>query len=353
MGILVIDDQKLVVTALQKRLYEYGFEVKTANSVEEGIVAYNSFDPDLVLLDMNMPEISGSENIDCMGIEVVKYIRLFLKRDTPILVISGNTSSDIVARNLDLGVNGYLAKPISIDKVVKNVNNLLGTTKIKARQFQTKDFRAIKKNGLGLVIPCYNDEEKLLSEEFETFAQNNIGYHLYFVNDGSTDNTLQLLYGIRYGNETNITVINLKNHLGKGNAIREGILSMTKNIELNYIGYADLLHFSNFNSIEDIVDDAEDLSPKIINETKVKPKFKVFKLNNGKILFNMTSRLIRTLVLGIFMGDSTRSIIILERKIARKIFETEFTSRFSFDLELSIRIKNFYLKYYSDKGPVN
>ncbi len=46
-------------------------------------------------------------------------------------------------------------------------------------------------------IPCYNEEERLSSEAFREFAYKNLGYHLCFVNDGSTENTLKVLNDLR------------------------------------------------------------------------------------------------------------------------------------------------------------
>ena len=66
MKILAIDDQQLILLSVEKRLTELGYEVRTAVSIETGIKLYDSFKPDLVLLDMNMPEMSGTELVSCI-----------------------------------------------------------------------------------------------------------------------------------------------------------------------------------------------------------------------------------------------------------------------------------------------
>jgi len=67
MKILAIDDQKLVLIPLKIRLKEFGYEIVTETSALKGIDLFNYFQPDLVILDINMQKNSG--------IEVIKYIR--------------------------------------------------------------------------------------------------------------------------------------------------------------------------------------------------------------------------------------------------------------------------------------
>ncbi|MDP5060930.1 MAG: response regulator, partial [Maribacter sp.] len=67
MKILTIDDQQLILLSVEKRLTELGYDVKTADSGQKGIELYDSFEPDLVLVDINMPDMSG--------LDVVKHIK--------------------------------------------------------------------------------------------------------------------------------------------------------------------------------------------------------------------------------------------------------------------------------------
>lgn len=126
MKILFIDDQQLIRISVKKKLTQLGYEVETANSNEEGILLYNSFKPDLVLLDMNMPEMSGYDEVQYTGIEVVKFIRLFMRRDTPIIVMSGITDESVIKENYKLGVNHYLKKPASLEEMAKRIEKIIG-----------------------------------------------------------------------------------------------------------------------------------------------------------------------------------------------------------------------------------
>ena len=67
MKILAIDDQQLVLLPLEKRLKELGYDVRTENNGKSGIESFDTFQPDLVIVDMNMPDVTG--------LDVVKFIR--------------------------------------------------------------------------------------------------------------------------------------------------------------------------------------------------------------------------------------------------------------------------------------
>jgi CheY-like chemotaxis protein len=108
MKILAVDDKRLILLSVKKRLTELGCQVVIATSAKHGIELYNQFKPDLILLDINMPRIGSNPFIDCIGMEVVKYIRLLLKRKTPIMVFSGNTIEEAIFENYNLNINDYL-----------------------------------------------------------------------------------------------------------------------------------------------------------------------------------------------------------------------------------------------------
>lgn len=73
-----------------------------------------------------MPEMSGYDEVQYTGIEVVKFIRLFIRRDTPIIVMSGNTDESVIKENYNLGVNHYLKKPTSLEEMAKRIEKIIG-----------------------------------------------------------------------------------------------------------------------------------------------------------------------------------------------------------------------------------
>ncbi|MEN8965750.1 MAG: response regulator, partial [Polaribacter sp.] len=230
MKVLAIDDQKLVLIPLELRLKELGYEVKTETSALAGISTFNNFKPDLVIVDINMPITSG--------IDVVKYIREDQESETPIMVLSGNTSDEIIETAFDLGANDYMKKPLSLSEVCSRTKRLIGVPKQENTVKKYKDV-VIQKRCVGVVIPCYNEEDRLLSTAFLNFIDKNSGYHLCFVNDGSKDNTLQVLNKLKEGREDFITVYDCEKNGGKAEAVRLGMLHMADHKDLDYIGFLD------------------------------------------------------------------------------------------------------------------
>ena len=91
----------------------------------------------------------------------------------------------------------------------------------------------------GIIIPCHNEEKKMNAQAFISFIKNNSDYHLCFVNDGSRDNTLELLYDMKRRAPHNISIIDVKKTSGKAIAVRAGIRFLYNMKTINYIGFID------------------------------------------------------------------------------------------------------------------
>lgn len=114
--ILVIDDEKHIAEAIRLNLKMLGHEVVIGVNGLEGLNWWREFSPDLVIVDLMMPEIDG--------IGVITEIR---KRDAkiPILVISAKDQVKEKIKCLSLGVDDYLSKPFDLDEFLLRVDRLL------------------------------------------------------------------------------------------------------------------------------------------------------------------------------------------------------------------------------------
>ena len=345
MKILAIDDQQLILLSVEKRLTELGYEVRTATSIETGIKLFNSFKPDLVLLDMNMPEMSGTELVLCTGTEVVKYIRVFMNNDTPILVMSGNTDEALIMRNFDLGVDDYMKKPVSLDEMAARIKRIIGAPETKGEtKRKLSDTRMLQKNCVGVVIPCYNEEERLLSDQFKEFAHKNLGYHLCFVNDGSTDNTLAVLEKLKEENRQNISIYNCKQNGGKAEAVRQGILHLIKDAQLDYIGFLDADLSTDFRDFNDLVKTIESSDFKIVSGSRIARMGADITKESARKIISLTINLIIQTILGMPFKDTQCGAKVMDREIASKMFNKKFVTKWLFDVELFMRMKKYFGK---------
>jgi two-component system alkaline phosphatase synthesis response regulator PhoP len=118
--ILVIDDEKHIAEAIKLNLKMQGHEVVIGVNGLEGLNWWKEFVPDLVIVDLMMPEIDG--------IGVISEIR---KRDDklPIMVISAKDQVKEKIKCLSMGVDDYLSKPFDLDEFLLRVDRLLTRSK--------------------------------------------------------------------------------------------------------------------------------------------------------------------------------------------------------------------------------
>ena len=114
--ILVIDDEKHIAEAIKLNLKMLGHEVVVGINGLEGLNWWKQFIPDLVIVDLMMPEIDG--------VGVITEIRK-IDQKIPILVISAKDQVKEKIRCLSLGVDDYLSKPFDLDEFLLRVDRLL------------------------------------------------------------------------------------------------------------------------------------------------------------------------------------------------------------------------------------
>ncbi|WP_282161495.1 response regulator [Ulvibacterium marinum] len=337
MKILAIDDQQLILLSVEKRLTELGYQVEIANSGQTGIDLYESFQPDLVLVDINMPDMSG--------LQVVKHIRFIRDSKTPILVMSGNTDESVIMDGFTLGIDDYMKKPVSLDEMAARIKRIIGLPKSSGTVInEYGDTRILQKNCIGVVIPCYNEEERLLSSEFKAFAHKNLGYHLCFVNDGSTDNTLTVLEELKEANPTNISVYNCEKNGGKAEAVRQGMLHLIKDQQFDYVGFLDADLSTDFRDFDDLVKTIENSDFKIVSGSRISRMGADITKESARKIISKTINLIIQTILGMPFKDTQCGAKIMDREIAATVFRKKFITKWLFDVEIFMRMRKFYGK---------
>jgi DNA-binding response OmpR family regulator len=112
--LLVIDDDVAVTDLLSLLLRSQGFEVSATNNSADGLSMIRELEPDLVVLDLMMPEMDGWE--------VCRSVRQFSQ--VPIIILSALNDPSMIASVLDAGADDYLTKPTPSRVLVAHINRL-------------------------------------------------------------------------------------------------------------------------------------------------------------------------------------------------------------------------------------
>jgi DNA-binding NtrC family response regulator len=101
--ILVVDDEAAMREVLEMRLQEWGFEVRLAKDGLEAKELAESFDPDIVISDVIMPEVSG--------LELLKSLKAG-DADRPVILVTAQASIDVAVEAMKQGAQDFITKPI-------------------------------------------------------------------------------------------------------------------------------------------------------------------------------------------------------------------------------------------------
>jgi two-component system, OmpR family, alkaline phosphatase synthesis response regulator PhoP len=125
--LLVVEDEISISTLLQFNLEQAGFQVVTAMDGKSGLEKAESVVPDLIILDLMLPEMDG--------LEVCKALRL-KKLNIPILMLTAKDDEFDKVLGLELGADDYMTKPFSPREVVARVKAILRRTAAAGTEFE-------------------------------------------------------------------------------------------------------------------------------------------------------------------------------------------------------------------------
>ncbi|MBN1596950.1 MAG: response regulator [Bacteroidales bacterium] len=116
--ILVVDDSTTNVVLLEAILDEKGYQIETALNAKEAYAIMERESPDLILLDLLMPKISGFDFLE----EIRKNEKT---KKTPVIVVSALTDEENVDRIMNMGAIDFVKKPIDLQYLVERVELVL------------------------------------------------------------------------------------------------------------------------------------------------------------------------------------------------------------------------------------
>lgn len=111
--ILIVDDEQAILLGLKRQLTARGYEVRTATGGLQALSEIEMNPPELVVLDLMMPEVDG--------LQVTREVRNRLHSEVPILVLSAREEEQQKVEALDLGADDYLTKPFGLDELLARI----------------------------------------------------------------------------------------------------------------------------------------------------------------------------------------------------------------------------------------
>lgn len=115
--ILLVDDSRVMRNIISQMLTAEGANIKEAENGEEAAKIYRAFNPDLTLMDINMPKMGG--------FEAIERIREF-DVDSKFIILSSSSRKDEIIKAKELKVSGYLVKPVEQAQLIARVSAVLG-----------------------------------------------------------------------------------------------------------------------------------------------------------------------------------------------------------------------------------
>ena len=216
--ILLIDDEQDILEILSYNLEKEGYQVFTANNGNEGIVKAKEIIPDLILLDVMMPEKDGIET--CQEMRQIKELQ-----KTLIVFLSARSEEFSQLAGFDAGANDYIVKIIKPKVLISKVNALLQLTTQVAEQSKLielgdlvidKDNFKVTKNGEHFLLPkkefdllylLASNTQKVFKREEILYkvwgndvivGERTIDVHIRRLREKLGDNSIQTLKGIGY-----------------------------------------------------------------------------------------------------------------------------------------------------------
>lgn len=157
--VLIVDDEEGIRDSLSGILEDEGYDVLTASSGEDALAITKEHLPDIVFLDVWLPEMDGIETLSRLK---------EIDADIPVIMISGHGNIEIAVKATRLGAYDFLEKPLSLEKVIITAKRAL------ERKILEEENRSLKEN---IIKKCrlIGDSEKILAlrQQIEMAAQSN------------------------------------------------------------------------------------------------------------------------------------------------------------------------------------
>ena len=214
----------------------------------------------------------------------------------------------------------------------------------------------MQKKTLAIVIPCYNEANRLPVMSYKSFLNKTRDVSIFFINDGSSDETGHLIHEMVMEFNEQVHLISLKKNKGKGNAVFEGFHFVLNNHNFKKIAYLDA-------DLATSLEECYQLTNYVDGKISLAFGSRILKIDNNikrKWYRFFFGRLVATAIsksLKLSLYDSQCGCKIFESSLAVKIFVEPFLSKWLFDVEIFFRAIKVYgrknIKEHIKEVPLN
>jgi len=192
---------------------------------------------------------------------------------------------------------------------------------------------------IALVIPCYNEEKRLRTDAFIDELSNNSNLTFLFVNDGSKDNTLNIIKRICISNPERAFHLSLGKNSGKGEAVRRGLLYLLERGMYDKIGFWDADLAVSLSELWDFVNACTvNTNIYVIIGSRVHLAGRLVERVNIRHYVGRLFATIMSWTFGFKIYDTQCGAKLFDSKVLLNVLNEPFHSRWIFDVELIIRI---------------
>lgn len=166
--ILIVDDEKPIVDSIKYTLYKEGYDVVVSYDGEDALEKFKKENPDLIILDIMLPKLSG--------LEVCRIIRR--TSNVPIIMLTAKGEDMDKVIGLELGADDYVSKPFSLRELVARIKAILRRTKLPVNSSKAKEkleFDDVVIDIKGRIVTKKGVQVELSPKEFDllvTLAEN-------------------------------------------------------------------------------------------------------------------------------------------------------------------------------------
>jgi len=208
-----------------------------------------------------------------------------------------------------------------------------------------------------LIVPCFNEASRLELARFRSFLESNADVKLVFVDDGSTDSTLDVLNDFCHEQPRQIEVLSLKNNCGKSEAIRQGFLHCSggrRNRSGNsyrYLGFLDADLATPLNEMNRAVEIAQrrpDVA--LVSGSRIELSGHHVHRRRKRQLLGKAFSTVASMALGLSIRDTQCGAKLFRNTDkVRTVFRSPFLDRWLFDVEIFARLKIEFGKRCHDR----